>query len=116
MEDRGRHRYEQNYSRCNFRGSMINFNRQNSRGEYRSNYGNESYDRSRNRLRQRSFPRSYNNSRNRSTSNSRSRSGSRASMNTNRIRCYKCREYDHFAKDCPTSKVDRGIQTTPKDA
>ena len=21
-----------------------------------------------------------------------------------RIRCYKCREYDHFAKDCLTSK------------
>ena len=35
-------------------------------------------------------------------SSSRSRSGSRASMN--RDRCYKCREYDHFAKDCPTSK------------
>ena len=21
----------------------------------------------------------------------------------NRIRCYRCREYEHFAKDCPTS-------------
>ena len=33
-------------------------------------------------------------------SSSRSRSGSRASTNRNRIRCFKCREYDQFAKDC----------------
>ena len=25
------------------------------------------------------------------------------------IRCYKCREYDHFAKDCPTFKEEREI-------
>ena len=51
---------------------------------------------------------SNNNRRNdRSISNSRSRSGSRASTNRNRIRCYKCREYDHFMKDCPTSKEKR---------
>ena len=46
----------------------------------------------------------------RSISNSRSRSGSRASMNSNRTRCYKCREYDHFAKDCPTSKEEREME------
>ena len=28
-------------------------------------------------------------------------------MNRDRIRCYKCREYGHFAKDCPTSKVEK---------
>ena len=28
-------------------------------------------------------------------------------MNRDRIRCYKCREYDHFAKECPTSKVEK---------
>ena len=28
-------------------------------------------------------------------------------MNRDRIRCYKCREYDHFAKDCPTSKIEK---------
>ena len=25
----------------------------------------------------------------------------RASTNRDRIRCFKCREYDHFVKDCP---------------
>ena len=34
-------------------------------------------------------------------SSSRSRSGSRVSTNRDRIRCFKCREYVHFAKDCP---------------
>ena len=46
----------------------------------------------------------------RSISNSRSRSGSRVSTNRNRIRCYKCGEYDHFTKDCPTSKKERDIE------
>ena len=26
------------------------------------------------------------------------------------IRCYKCREYHHFTKDCPTSKEEREIE------
>ena len=53
------------------------------------------------------FSRSLTGNRNRSTSNSRSRSGSRSSTNQDRIRCYKCKEYDHFTKDCPTSKEER---------
>ena len=32
------------------------------------------------------------------------------STNRDRIRCYRCREYEHFAKDCPTSKEDREIE------
>ena len=43
-------------------------------------------------------------------SNSRSRSGSRASTNKDRIRCYNCREYDHFARDCPTSREERDLE------
>ena len=40
-------------------------------------------------------------------SNSRLTSGSRASMNRDRIRCFKCREYDHFARECPTRQESR---------
>ena len=32
---------------------------------------------------------------------------SRANTNRGRIRYYKCREYDHFAKDCPASKLEK---------
>ena len=35
------------------------------------------------------------------------RSGSGAHTNRDGIRCYKCREYDHFAKDCPMTKVEK---------
>ena len=40
-------------------------------------------------------------------SSSRSRSSSRTRNNRDRIRCYKCRKYNHFAKDCPTSQVGK---------
>ena len=39
----------------------------------------------------------------RSRSESRSRSNSRVSTNRDRIRCYRCREYDHFAIECPNT-------------
>ena len=45
--------------------------------------------------------------RNDRSSNSRSRSGLRSSTHRDRIRCYRCREYDHFTKDCPTTKVEK---------
>ena len=37
----------------------------------------------------------------RSESSSRSRSSSRTSTNRDRVQCFKCREYDHFANECP---------------
>ena len=40
-------------------------------------------------------------------SNSRSRSGLRASTNKDRIRCFKCRECNHFARECPTRQANR---------
>ena len=46
----------------------------------------------------------------RSSSNDRSRSGSRASTNRDRIRCYACREYDHFARDCANSREERDLE------
>ena len=27
-----------------------------------------------------------------------------------RIRCYNCREYDHFARDCPTSREEQDLE------
>ena len=27
-----------------------------------------------------------------------------------RIHCYKCREYSHFARDCPTSREENEIE------
>ena len=56
------------------------------------------------------FTRNYNSGRDRSSSNSRSRSGSRASTNRDRIRCYNCREYDHFVRDCPNSREERDLE------
>ena len=110
-QDRGRYRFEQGYRRNNFRENPRNYGRQNSRGEYRNNsYRNDSYDRSRNRSRERLFSRNEDSNRSRSTSNSRLRSRSRASTNRDRIRCYKCREYDHFMRDCPTSREKREIE------
>ena len=55
------------------------------------------------------FQEIFGGNRTRSMSNSRLRSGSRASTNRDRILCYNCREYDHFARDCPTSREERDI-------
>ena len=40
-------------------------------------------------------------------SNSRSRSDSRTHTNRDRIRCFECREYGHFARECPTGQASR---------
>ena len=37
-------------------------------------------------------------------------SGSRASTNRDRIRCYNCREYDHFMRDCLNSREERDLE------
>ena len=101
-----RPRFQQNYRGNNFQENVRGYGRQNSRGEYRNNR-HDGYNRSRDRLREGLFSRNYGNNRDRSSSNSRLRSGSRASTNRDRIRCYNCREYDHFARDCPTSREER---------
>ena len=36
----------------------------------------------------------------------RSRSNSRVTTNRDRIRCFRCREYDHFANECPNVGTD----------
>ena len=37
---------------------------------------------------------------------SRSRSGSRVSTNRDRLRCFRCSEYDHFARECPNTMTE----------
>ena len=37
---------------------------------------------------------------------SRSRSSSCGSTNRDRSRCYRCNEYDHFARECPNVTLD----------
>ena len=32
--------------------------------------------------------------------------GLRATTDRDRIRCYVCREYDHFARNCPNSREE----------
>ena len=51
----------------------------------------------------------YGSNRTRSMSNGRLRSESRASTNRDQMRCYNCREYDHFTRDFPTSREERDI-------
>ena len=36
--------------------------------------------------------------------------GSRAGTNRDRMRCYVCREYDHFARDFPNSREERDLE------
>ena len=72
-----------------------NFRRGNFRGRSNNNTGRSwenrnTWRQSRSRERER-----------RVRSPSSSRLGSRTSMNRDRIRCFKCREYDHFANECP---------------
>ena len=87
-----RNGYTQNFSRNNSRDRSRNFNR---------NYGS---DRSRSRERRLS-PRRYNNNNNRQNVNSRfrsrsrSRSNSRIRTNRDRVRCYRCREYDQYVNE-----------------
>ena len=102
-------RPRQNYRSNNFRGNTRGYSRQNNRGNYRNERYND-YNRDRNRSRERTFTRNYSSNRDRSSSNSRLRSGSRANTNRDRIRCYKCREYDHFARDCPNSREERDLE------
>ena len=83
-----------------FKGITRGYRRQNSRGEHGDTRCND-YSRSRNRPRERTFSRNYDSNRDRSSSNSRLRSWSRSSTNRDRIRCYNCREYNHFVRNCP---------------
>ena len=105
----GNNRPRQSYGDNNFQRNTRRYGRQNNREEYKDNRHNE-YNSGRDRSRERTFSRSYSNNRDRSSSGSRSRSGSQASTNRDSIRCYNCREYDNFARDCPNSREERDLE------
>ena len=93
--NRGYGRSRGNFRRGTFQG----------RGNFRGRYNNNRMDRSweNRRLWRQSR---YRERERRSRLPSSSRSGSRISTNRDRIRCFKCREYDHFANECPNQTVD----------
>ena len=102
----GQSRHRNDYRR---NGYTQNFSRKDGRDRGRRKF-NRSKSSDRHRSRERSLsPRRYNNNNNRQNgssrlrSRSRSRSNSRLTTNRDRIRCYKCREYDHFANECPNT-------------
>ena len=47
---------------------------------------------------------------------SRSRSYSRVSTKCDHVRCYRCREYDHFASECPNTPTDKEPDCDDTDA
>ena len=84
--------------RGNFRRGRYNF-----RGRYNNNRMDRNWEN------RRTWRQSRSRERNRvrwSRSPSSSRSGSSTSTNRDRIRCFKCREYDHFANVCPNLVPD----------
>ena len=122
-------------SRSRDRNSYRDGNRYNNRSNYRKEdssqrYGNRNQDCSRLRDRDRdrrnrsssressqsrsSSQNRYKNrrqsrddARNRERSESRSRSSSHVSTNRDRSRCYRCNDYDHFARECPNDATGR---------
>ena len=92
-----------NYPHYNRHGNMRPHHRQNTQWTFRNrsqsrnrseNYGNDHFrGRSRDRNQRR-------------REESRSRSNSRVSTNRDHMWCYRCREYDHFASECPNTLTD----------
>ena len=134
FSDRGRNRpYSRDRQRQNFRPNYrgqsqnrhIQHGDDNRRGNYRHQNYNDNRSNNRDRGRQ-NFSRGFSNDRSRSRERNltprgsgnrrydspyvnlgtRSRSNSRVTTNRDRIRCFRCREYDHFANECPNMGTD----------
>ena len=90
-----------NYPNYNRRGNTRPYHRQNTQwtswNRSQSRSGNENY--SNNQYRGRS--RDRNQRRQEGDKNN-----SRVSTNWDCVRCYRCREYDHFASECPNTLTD----------
>ena len=90
----------------------IRDSRDRGRKNFRRNVSNDRYDsrdRNRSRMRQRSLTLWRNNRRHDSPNTNlgtRNRSHSRVTRNRDRVKCYRYREYDHFANECPNTVAD----------
>ena len=83
--------------------------RDRGRVNFRRNFSNDSGDRNRSRTRERSLiPRRNEKRYNSPNANlgTRNRPTSRVTTNRDRVRCYRCREYDHVANECPNAVTD----------
>ena len=93
------------YQNYDNRGDSRDRGRQN----VRRNFSNDRYDnRDRSRTRDRNLmPRRSDSRRHDPSTNLsiRNRSNSRVTTNRDRIRCYRCREYDHFANESPLTQL-----------
>ena len=89
-----------------------NFRQEHGEQIYRTRSKSQDHDRSRQRLRDSSrsknqYGRDQTSNRDRRPrSESRSRSSSHVSTNRDRLRCYRCSEYDHFARECPNALME----------
>ena len=108
-QDRGNQRY-----RNRSPSQDCSRSRQRYRSNSRNNFRNRSYDRSQSRNIDRSSSRdegqkSRTESRDRDRENrstTRSRSSSHVNTNRDRLRCFRCSEYDHFVRECPNALTD----------
>ena len=92
----------------NNRGDSRDRGRENFRRNF-SNDRNDNRDRNRSRTRERSLTPRRNDRRYNSPNTNlgtRNRSTSRVTMNRDRVRCYRSREYDHIANICPNAVTD----------
>ena len=127
-----RSRDRNNYRDGNRYNNRSNYRRDSSNQRYRNRDVSQDHGRSRERERDRSSSRESSNSRGGNQNNrdqsrngdmrqdrnntrdresgarskSRSRSSSHVSTNRDRCRCYRCNEYDHFARECPNRGTD----------
>ena len=93
-----RSNYRQNFGRSNSRDRGMQY--------FRRNYNNNdrSISRERSTTPRRYITRQYNSPS--TNSGSRSRSNSRLTTNRDRIKCFRCREYNHFANECPNTGIE----------
>ena len=94
-------------NRPNYRQNAQQTFRNRSQSRNRAENYNNDYTRGRSRERHNDRPvQSRQNTLSHGRNESRSRSNSRVSTNCDRVRCYRCREYDHFASECPNTPTD----------